>query len=201
MTPAGRIATECVVLAAGMHAPALLAPLGLGLPILPKVVTVLQTEPLPPRLGQVFGVANADCAGRQEIDGRLRVTTGIGDWPHDPAAWSDDRLMPPAAELAALIARVSAILPALADARVARIWGGLIDLTPDGLPVLDAPPQIAGLVVAAGFSGHGFGIGPVSGEVAADLALGRRPTHDLAAFRLGRFEARAGRPAELALHG
>lgn len=200
-TSAGQIAASRVVLAAGMHAPELLAPLGLGLPLVPKIVTVVQTEPVPRCLDQVFGVANADCAGRQEIEGRLRVTTGIGDWPHDVGAWSEERLMPPAGDLARLIARVSAILPVLAETRIARIWGGLIDLTPDGLPVLDAPVEIAGLVAAAGFSGHGFGIGPVSGGLAADLALGRTPAHDLAAFRLGRFAASASAPVALTLHG
>lgn len=200
-TSAGPVAAARVVLAAGVHAPELLAPLGLSLPLAPRVVTVLQTEPLPRCLDQVFGVANADCAGRQEIDGRLRVTTGIGDWPHDVAGWSDAALMPPAGELAGLVARVAAVLPVLAGARVARIWGGLIDLTPDGLPVLDAPAEIAGLVVAAGFSGHGFGIGPVSGELAADLALGRPAGHDLGAFRLARFGTAAGAPAALTLHG
>jgi sarcosine oxidase subunit beta len=189
----------CVVLAAGVHTPALLRPLGLDLPLTAKVVTVLQTEPLPPLLAPVFGVANADCAGRQELDGRLRVTTGVGDWPHAVEGWNEAALMPSAGALAAMIARAGAVLPALLDARVARVWGGLIDLTPDALPVLDAP--MAGLVVAAGFSGHGFGLGPVSGEICANLALGRAPGHDLAAFRLARFATRAGAPAPLTLHG
>ncbi|WP_237214118.1 NAD(P)/FAD-dependent oxidoreductase [Falsiroseomonas oryziterrae] len=200
-TKAGPIAASRVVVAAGMHAPELLAPLGLGLPLVPKVVTVLQTVPLAPCFDPVFGVANADCAGRQELDGRLRVTTGIGDWPHDVGSWSEEMLMPPAGELMRLIARVSDILPVVGQARVARVWGGLIDLTPDGLPVLDAPPHVAGLVVAAGFSGHGFGIAPVSGELAADLALGRRPAHELAPFRLDRFAAGAAGTVGLTLHG
>ena len=42
----------------------------------PQVVAVVQSEPLPPTLDQVFGVANADCAGRQEVGGRLRFTNG-----------------------------------------------------------------------------------------------------------------------------
>jgi sarcosine oxidase subunit beta len=49
----------------------------------------------------------------------------------------------------------------------------LIDLTPDALPVIDAPESVAGLVVAAGFSGHGFCLGPISGLLCADLALAR----------------------------
>jgi sarcosine oxidase subunit beta len=200
-TTDGDIACGTVVVAAGLHTPELLAPLGLRLPLAPKIVTVLQTAPLPPLLDQVFGVANADCAGRQERDGRLRVTTGIGDWPHDVARWTEALLMPPAGALADLIARVSHVLPALADARIARIWGGLIDLTPDALPVIDTPEGVSGLIVAAGYSGHGFGLGPMSGCLIADLALRNAPRLDLAAFRLARFDQSGGAQAPLTLHG
>lgn len=194
--PAGR-----VIVATGIHAPELLVPLGLSLPLAVKLVCVLQSVPLPPLLDQVFGVANADAAGRQEINGRLRITTGIGDWPHDPKSWTSERLAPRAADIAALIARVTPILPALAQAGIAQLWGGLIDLTPDALPAIDAATGIDGLVAAAGFSGHGFGIGPITGEILADLALGRQPRFDLAPFRLGRFAGLARREAELTLHG
>ena len=190
-----------VILATGIHAPELLRPLGLALPLFIKLVCVLQSVPLPPLFEQVFGVANADAAGRQEIDGRLRVTTGIGAWPHEPASWTQDALAPRAADIAALIARVSQVLPALADAGVSRIWGGLIDQTPDALPAIDSHTGIEGLIVAAGFSGHGFGIGPVTGEILADLALSRQPRFDLSPFRLDRFANTPAGPAELTLHG
>jgi len=201
-TQAGEtIATGCVILAAGIHTPELLEPLGLALPLSVKLVCVMQSVPLPPLLAPVFGVANADCAGRQEIDGRLRVTTGIGDWPHDPAGWNEASLAPRSRDIAALIARTTLILPALAEAGIARLWGGLIDLTPDALPAIDAGTGLDGLVVAAGFSGHGFGIGPATGEILADLALSRRPRFDLSPFRLNRFADGRRRDAELTLHG
>ncbi len=199
LTEAGAIEADVTVLATGLAAPALLAPLGLDLPLAPKIVQVLQTTPQPALFDQVFGVANADCAGRQEIDGRLRVTTGIGDWQGDAQHWSGEQLQPSAGDVATLIHRVGAVLPALLGAGVARVWGGLIDLTPDGLPALDSP--LPGLVVASGFSGHGFGIGPVSGGIVADLALGRACRFDLAPFRLSRFADVRGAPAPLTLHG
>ncbi len=195
------IAADRVIVAAGIHTPELLEALGLALPLTVKLVCVMQSVPLPPLLAPVFGVANADCAGRQEIDGCLRVTTGIGDWPHDPTNWSKASLAPRSRDIAALIARTTLVLPALAEAGIARLWGGLIDLTPDALPAIDADTGLDGLIVAAGFSGHGFGIGPVTGEILADLALGRRSRFDLAPFRLNRF-AESRRPAaELTLHG
>jgi sarcosine oxidase subunit beta len=161
----------------------------------------MQTVPAPPAFAQVFGVANADCAGRQEIDGRYRVTTGIGDWPHDPAGWTTEALQPAVSQIARLAALATQVLPGLAEIGLARVWGGLIDLTPDALPVIDARTGIDGLVVGAGFSGHGFGIGPVTGEILADLALSRQPRFDLRPFELGRFVGRAGEAATLSLHG
>lgn len=195
----GRRAAAAVVLATGVNTPAILRSVGLEFPLVPKLVSVLQTVPLPPVLAQVFGVARADCAGRQEIDGRLRVTTGLGDWTQPADQASEESLMPPAGEIARLIQRVGVVLPVLLAAPVARIWGGLVDLTPDGLPVLDRP--IEGLVVAAGFSGHGWCLGPVSGEIAADLVLGRSPGFDLSPFRLARFSLGVPRPTGLSLHG
>ena len=200
-TTVGFIPADRVIVAAGVNTPALLAPLGLDLPMSVKIVSVVQSEPLPPCLDQVFGVANANCAGRQEADGRLRFTNGLGDWSADPAQWTIDSLAPSANDIRDLVDLVAHVLPIAGGARISRTWGGLIDLTPDALPVIDAPESVAGLVVAAGFSGHGFCLGPVSGLLSADLALARAPRHDLAAFRLARFKQRPITPAELTLHG
>ena len=201
-TSQGFVPADVAVVAAGVHAPGLLAPLGLHLPLTVMLVQVLQTETLPPLLDQVLGVANADCAGRQEADGRLRVTSGLGAVPAEAGGWTEEALRPGAGDIARLRQRVGQILPKLAEAPLYRAWGGLIDLTPDALPVIDAPQAISGLVVAAGFSGHGFCLGPVSGEIIADLALGRPPRHDIGALRLARFEAQKGlAPAVPSLHG
>jgi sarcosine oxidase subunit beta len=200
-TAQGPLHADRVVLAAGVHAPELLAPLGLVLPLELRLVSVLQTVPLPPMLDQVLGVANADCAARQEIGGRLRVTTGIGPWQRPLEGWRAEDLHPSAADVALLGVRIAGILPAFRAAPLARLWGGLIDLTPDGLPVLDAPPETPGLVIAAGFSGHGFCLGPVTGRIVADLVLGRQERHPIAPFRLARFADPGPVPADLTLHG
>ncbi len=200
-TGAGIIHAGRVVVAAGVHSPELLAPLGLELPLELRLVAVLQTVPLPPLLDQVIGVANADCAGKQEAGGRLRVTTGIGPWHGRLDGWQAEDLHPGAADVAILIGRIAAVLPAFREARVARLWGGLIDMTPDGLPVLDAPAEAPGLVIAAGFSGHGFCLGPVTGQIIADLALGRASRHPIAPFPHGRFRDSGGERVALTLHG
>ncbi len=73
------------------------------------------------------------------------------------------------------------------NARVTHAWAGMIETTPDFVPVLDRSQQTDGLFIATGFSGHGFGIGPAAGRVMADLIRGDAPGHDLQRFRLNRF--------------
>lgn len=76
--------------------------------------------------------------------------------------------------------------PGLGEPKLIRTWAGMIDVMPDTVPVLDAAP-IAGLYVATGLSGHGFGIGPGVGRVMAALMTGAAPGHDLTRFRWSRF--------------
>ena len=78
-------------------------------------------------------------------------------------------------------------LPAFRGVAVQERWAGLIDATPDTVPLIAAVASIPGFHVATGFSGHGFGIGPGAGRLAADLVTGDRPIVDPAPFALGRF--------------
>ncbi|WP_420391261.1 NAD(P)/FAD-dependent oxidoreductase [Acuticoccus sp.] len=85
------------------------------------------------------------------------------------------------------LARLAKAYPAFKDATVEQRWAGAIDVTPDAVPVISTVHGRPGLVVATGFSGHGFGMGPGAGRLAADLALGAPPVVEPAAFRLSRF--------------
>jgi len=77
--------------------------------------------------------------------------------------------------------------PAFHNARIAQSWAGYIDVTPDAMPVMDAVPNVPGLFLASGFSGHGFGIGPAAGEAMAQLVQGKQTTVDLKPFRYDRY--------------
>lgn len=81
-----------------------------------------------------------------------------------------------------------ALFPHLSGVRVQEAWAGYIDTTPDALPVIDTVAKVPGLVVAAGFSGHGFGMGPIAGRLVSELAVDGRPSMDLRGFHLSRFE-------------
>jgi sarcosine oxidase subunit beta len=87
------------------------------------------------------------------------------------------------------------LVPAVLGAPVDEIWAGLIDQTPDALPVLQHITEPAGLTVSFGFSGHGFCLGPITGRINAAFVQGQTIDLDLEPFRIERF-ARWNEPAE-----
>jgi len=89
------------------------------------------------------------------------------------------------------VRRAVDLLPALREARIANTWAGYIDSTPDGVPGIGELTQVPGLILAAGFSGHGFGIGPGAGHLIADLVSGAKPIFDPAPFDPTRFSKSA----------
>ncbi len=82
---------------------------------------------------------------------------------------------------------VAQAFPQFRDLVVAESWGGMIDVMPDAIPVISPVANLPGLVIATGFSGHGFGIGPAAGRLAADIVTGAPTLVDPSAFRLTRF--------------
>jgi glycine/D-amino acid oxidase-like deaminating enzyme len=81
--------------------------------------------------------------------------------------------------------------PAFAGVRIAESWGGLIDTTPDAVPVIAPVQAVPGFFLMSGFSGHGFGIGPGAGRLMAELVTGATPVVDPIPFRFERFRAMA----------
>lgn len=81
---------------------------------------------------------------------------------------------------------VTAAWPVFRNAVIRQSWGGMIDMTPDSLPVISPVAAVPGLTLATGFSGHGFGISPAAGQLAADLVTNAPPVVDSAPYRYER---------------
>lgn len=146
---------------------------------LPKFLTQLRANP--------FGTHLRGPAPRGYPDG-WRLSDRID--PDRPGPFEAFRVLDPPANRAVLARaarQLEALFPNLPPVRLSRVWGGMADVMPDVVPVVDRVAAIPGLVVGTGFSGHGFGIGPGFGRVLADLVMGRDPGHDLRRFRLSRF--------------
>jgi glycine/D-amino acid oxidase-like deaminating enzyme len=77
--------------------------------------------------------------------------------------------------------------PGLTNIPIQEQWAGMIDVTPDAVPVISGVDRCPGLFIATGFSGHGFGIGPGAGELASDLITNQQPLVDPSPFRFSRF--------------
>ncbi|KQT61774.1 MULTISPECIES: NAD(P)/FAD-dependent oxidoreductase [unclassified Aureimonas] len=87
--------------------------------------------------------------------------------------------------------RAQALFPALRDTRIEASWAGFIDSTPDGVPAIGGIEALPGFILAAGFSGHGFGIGTGAGHLVADLVTGDRPIVDPRPYDPARLAAAA----------
>jgi glycine/D-amino acid oxidase-like deaminating enzyme len=135
-----------------------------------------------------------------EFDTHLRLPQPEG-WPDafsTPRHWSDTetspfermRILDPGpnrAKVAEILRRFRQIYPQVSPVSKQAAWGGMIDVLPDVVPVVDRVAQIPGLTVVTGMCGHGFGAGPGFGRIAVDLATGDDPGHDLSRFRMARF--------------
>ncbi|MGJ7581237.1 NAD(P)/FAD-dependent oxidoreductase [Variovorax sp. RHLX14] len=93
--------------------------------------------------------------------------------------------------------RAVALVPQLAERSITSAWAGYVDSTPDGVPGIGETATLPGLVLAAGFSGHGFGIGPGAGHLIADVVSACKPIVDPRPYHPDRFQSSAwGKVAE-----
>ena len=107
-----------------------------------------------------------------------------------PTIFEKERILNPAPVVKLLDqarANIAASFPFFKELSIAEQWAGMIDVTPDAVPVISETSHLPGCIIATGFSGHGFGIGPAAGELAAQLAIGQQPLVDPTPFKVQRF--------------
>jgi sarcosine oxidase subunit beta len=183
LTTRGTVTADSVVLAAGPQTGLLAAMLDVSIPLAPSRVEMICTEPLP--LMRVGGTDGNGLYGRQTRRGNLVYGGGPHEWTEIP-----DLVTPPLPTtplLRNLARRLAELFPGAAHLRLIRSWAGIVENTPDGLPVIDrlASPDN---VVLATMSSVGFGLSPASGKAISELVLhGRCRFADLGALRLARF--------------
>jgi glycine/D-amino acid oxidase-like deaminating enzyme len=232
VTERGTIACQSVVLAGGVWSRLFCRPLGVRLPQLKVLSSVMRTEPLPG--GPETSASGFGFGMRKRLDGGYTVASWSGNVADivpdsfrflpdylpalrqrrgdvtlrlgrrfvteamQPASWKLDRaspfeavrtLDPPAHQpiLDQTQQHLTKAFPVFHTMRVAQSWGGMIDVTPDGIPVISGVDTLPGFFIATGFTGHGFGIGPGAGRLMADLVTGETPVVDLSPFRYSRF--------------
>ncbi|MDO9712654.1 NAD(P)/FAD-dependent oxidoreductase [Paracraurococcus lichenis] len=245
VTERGSIRCAAVVLAGGAWSSLFCGSLGLHLPQLKILASVMRTAPLPgapeiaaggdgfgyrKRLDGGYTIANLGGEVSEIVPDTLRflpdfAATALTSWrrlriragrrtvqeARMPRRWRLDapspferiRTLDPAPHGPGLndaLRRLQRAFPVFRQAMRVQQWAGLIDTTPDMIPVISAAETLPGLFIATGFSGHGFGIGPGAGRLMAELVNGDRPVVDPTPFRFARFaESPRPGPSETAL--
>lgn len=190
------VETECgdsfcgdtILVAAGYYSRALLRTAGIDIPIQKVLLETLVTEAEPAMFEQMLGTAMADFYGHQTPHGSFVFGghTGLEAYEGEYASNETNYIMPMTAPTAARA--ILSYFPRLKNTKVIRAWGGTMDECADKVPVISWVDEVPGLAIACGFSGHGFGIGPVTGLLLSELLLdGRASTLPLDAFRYDRF--------------
>lgn len=182
-TSAGDIATEVVVLATGAWTPELARMLGVDIPIEPVRRQIVVSTPTPGlQSGFPFVLFLKEMLYfHPEGPGVLTGKSNPGERPGYNFEVDPDWEM---VHLAEAMQR----LPLLEDAGVLSHWAGLYEITPDAHPIFGEVPQVKGVHVMAGFSGHGFMHGPICGLLMAEEVLKGAPeTVDVGEFAYERF--------------
>jgi len=214
ITERGRVAASMVVCAGGAWTRRFCSSMGIDFPQLTVLGTVARTAPA---RGILDGEAWCpSIAIRRRADGGYTVAHGGSFlhaltldtlrqarrfWPafrqgHDSirvrpgSAFEWQRMLHPQPEVPVLQQMRAALqrcFPEIADAGFVETWGGVIEASPDVLPVISHVDGHEGFLVASGFSGHGFGIGPGAGRLVADMLRGNADRGEVHSFRLQRF--------------
>lgn len=179
---------ETVIVAAGLESRKILASVGVDIPMTPYLLEALVTEAQPPMFYQMLGTAMADFYGHQTKHGSFVFGGSAGLEPY----FKDNGTPVTTSITAPYICRgVLKYFPMLGNAKIVRTWAGWVDMCADKVPVISFIDEIPGLIVACGFSSHGFGIGPAVGYQLAEMASETVPTIDLQELHYNRFKAKA----------
>ncbi len=176
-----RVRASWVIHAGGPWTPELAGTLDLNIPIRPQRAVMAVTEPVSPFFTEFVSSHDVRLYARPARSGHIHV--GVHSEP-DPTF---DKRTP--RQIVQHLARLDELIPALARVRILRTWAGTLAMTPDGIPVVGPVPGIQGYLLAAGFCGHGFCLGPIMGKLLSELVVDGRPSLSLDAFSPHRFHA------------
>lgn len=188
-TSEGVISTATVVVEAGFRTSALLAPLGVDLPITPvrHAISVVERTP---DFGDIHPVVS-DRVARAYYRPERGTLALLGE--HDPLKGPvDDEVetakAPQLDEEISLIERFAHRFPGQELASKMQGYTGVYDCSPDFQPAFGNVKAVDGLFVGAGFSGHGFKLSPGIGKIMSDLIVdGTTNLIDVHPFRVERF--------------
>ncbi len=188
-TSKGDIDTPVVVNAAGAWAAEIARWAGVDLPVLPYRRHCFTTKPLPwvdETLPMIVDMKSGVYMHRES--GGLLL--GLADKDEPPGFDTSVNWDFLEKVVEGAVERV----PGLETAEIGHGWAGLYETTPDHNSILGPPAGVGGLLLANGFSGHGFMQAPAVGRLIAEWIVDGRPSLDVSELRLERFAERSATP-------
>lgn len=175
--------TNLVVDAAGVAGRKVANMVGLDFPMRPVFSEALITEPYPALFKQMVGHAKGLFYGRQTAHGPFFWGGFVGteQFIHREGKPQFHFIGPAISQM------VIDFFPVLKGINVIRMWSGLIAMVSDGIPVLGLTEEVPGFVFATGFSGHGFGLAPIIGQLISQLIMDCQTSLPISDFCYGRF--------------
>ncbi len=182
-TMSGEVRAEQVVIAAGAWSKTIGAMIGVEIPIEPVRRQCLVTHPIREGMNHPIPMTIDYATGIYMHTESGGVLIGLADKEEPPSfnENADPDFIAKIVELA--MARV----PLLETSSILTQWGGLYEVTPDHHPVISNVPPLKNVTLAAGFSGHGVMHAPATGQLVAEMLLGKKPSIDLSCLRFTRF--------------
>lgn len=178
---------ESIVVAAGYESRYISRTVGIDIPMTRYFEEALVTEMQPKMFDIMLGTADADFYGHQAKHGSFVFGSESG--LEEATDMSPTELRTNSLTLSAGCRAIMGYIPLLKDAKIVRTWGGWLDDCYDGVPVISKVEEAPGLILACGFTGHGFGSAPSVGLILAQMVLGEETLVDLSALRYNRFKS------------
>lgn len=176
-----------IILAAGYESRFVADSVGINIPMYPYFGSAIVTEAQPKMFDIMLGVATAEIYGHQCAHGSFVFGSGTGLEPTKKPDMDDLKLM--SLDGSANCRGIMKYVPKLKDAKIVRTWGGWMDMTPDGVPVISPVEEVPGLIIACGMCGHGFGTAPAVGYMLSQMVVGEKTVCDLTPLRYDRFKS------------
>lgn len=178
---------EQIILAAAYESRYIARTVGVDIPMTKLIDECLVTEMQPKMFDIMLGTAGADFYGHQTRHGSFVFGSDSGY--EDVTDMEDPSTLPTNSyTLSASCRAIMGYVPALKDAKIVRSWCGWLDNAFDGVPFISKVDEAPGLILACGFTGHGFGTAPVVGLMLSQMVAGEDTVVDLSALRYDRFK-------------
>lgn len=162
------VRASVIVIAAGSWSSSLMTSLGVDLPVRPQALQMLLTDPCEPVLLPTIGAEGRAISFKQLPTGAFFIG---GGWPADVDEGSHSCATRHEC-VEGSWNTATELVPAMRQRNLAQQWCGLESESIDGVPFIGRVPQLDGLYVAIGFTGHGFQLSPAVGRAVADELLG-----------------------------